>query len=393
MHRRAGKTVVAILFLLYRALASKGTYGYIAPYRSQCKNIAWEILLKFANQIPGTTFNISELHVTLPNWSRITLFGADNENALRGLDLKGVVLDEYADMSKTLYPEIVFPMINAHKDWWSVWIGTPKGYNIFYELYEKACASAKYYTLYLDVYATGLLDDEQIKDAKEEMTDENWDDSAFRQELLLDWDVAIKGSYYGKEISKLRKDGRIINHLYDPILPVFTAWDLGMNDETCILFFQYHEGAIRIFDYYSNRSEGFAHYKEVLDRKNYWYKMHYVPHDAQVKELGTGLTRLETLRQMFWYDKVEIIKRISVEDGINAVRRLFGKMWYDAGMEDYLNELSNYSPKIDKDWKYWKPQHSDLADTVRYLSIAYINFIEPDTYFESFTIDYDSLII
>tara|TARA_R110002051_G_scaffold91273_2_gene160534 strand:- start:1367 stop:1699 length:333 start_codon:yes stop_codon:yes gene_type:complete len=106
----------------------------------------------------------------LPNGSVITLFGSDNKEALRGLDLKGVVLDEYADMPHGLYSEILFPMLNAHKDSFTLWIGTPKGYNIFYDIYMKALEDERYYTMLKTVYDTGLLDEEQIEDAKKEMT-------------------------------------------------------------------------------------------------------------------------------------------------------------------------------------------------------------------------------
>jgi phage terminase large subunit len=188
--------------LLFKALTNKGTYGYIAPFRSQAKTIGWDILNKVAGQLntkdnPNlVTFNVSELKCTLPNGSVITLFGADNKEALRGLDLKGVVLDEYADMDKGLYSEVLFPMLNAHLDSFTLWIGTPKGYNIFYDLYIKATTHPKYYTMLATVYDTGLLNEEQIEEAKEEMTTAQGDDSAFRQEFLLDWSVAVKYSYY-----------------------------------------------------------------------------------------------------------------------------------------------------------------------------------------------------
>lgn len=388
IHRRWWKTVVAILFLIYKALINKWTYWYVAPYRTQAKTIAWDVLLKFINQIPWCSTNISELTVLLPNWSKVTLFGWDNEDNMRGLDLKWVVLDEYAQMSPTIYKDILFPMINAHKDWWTVWIWTPKGRNSFYELYNKAKNNSKYFCLTMDIYQTWLLNEEQIKDAKEEMTDDHWDDSAFRQEMLIDWDVANKYSYYWNDIDELRRNDRIIHNLYDRVLPTFTVWDLWTNDAMCILFFQYYKWQIRLIDYYENRWYWFPHYKEVLENRGYYYNHHYVPHDAAVKELWTWLTRLETLQSMLWEHKVSILKRYPVEDWINAVRRIFPKIYVDATLSLFLDKLSDYKPKIDKNWVPWKPEHNDLADTVRYLSAAYTLFIEPENDFEVHTIDY-----
>lgn len=388
LHRRAWKTVLAVLFIIYRALAEKGTYWYLAPYRSQSKQIAWDILLKFINQIPWCKINISELQATLPNWSKITLFGADNQDALRWLDLKGVVFDEYAQMSPSIYPEIIFPMINAHDDWWAVWIWTPKGKNSFHSLYEKALQSDKYYTMYLTVEDTHLLSAEQISDAKEEM-----DESSFQQEMMLNWDVSIKGSFYWKELTKMREEWRIKNFLYDPALPVYTAWDLWISDKMIVLFFQYYDGSVRIIDEYENSWYWFPHYFDVLTQKGYNYQTHYVPHDISVKELSTGMTRLETFRKMFWWENVEVLKRQSVEDGINMVRQILPKTYFDAGLEAYINIISEYRPKFDeKTWVSWKPIHCDHSDALRYLAIAYSLFVQTEVEGFTFSTDYSEFI-
>lgn len=388
LHRRAWKTVVAILFLIYKALQTKGSYWYITPFRSQAKSVAWEMLNKFVSQIPWTEKNISELYISLPNWSRITLFWADNQDALRWLDLRWVVLDEYAQMSKNLYSEIIFPMINAHTDWWTTWIGTPKWKNAFYDLYHKAITSDKYYTMYLNVYETWILPEEKIQEAKNEQ-----DEESFRQEYLLDWDVAIKWSYYWKQIQELRDKGRIISHLYDNALWVYTAWDLWVNDSMVVLFFQYYNWQIRIIDEYDAQWEGFPHFFDVLSNRKYNYIMHFLPHDIAVKELWTGLTRLETFQKMFWYDKTQVLKRQSVEDWINMVRQILPKCWFDASLEKYLNIICEYRPKYDeKTEEFGKPIHCDYSDAIRYLATAYNLFVETYEDYETFSINYDNLI-
>ena len=394
LHRRSGKTIVAIVVLLFKALTNKGTYWYVAPFRSQAKTIWWDALNKIAGQIPGVTFNISELKCLLPNWSVITLFGSDNKEALRWLDLKGVVLDEYADMPKWLYSEILFPMLNAHKDSFTLWIGTPKWYNIFYELYEKALKSDKYYTMLKTVYDTGLLDEGQIEEAKEEMTTALGDDSAFRQEMLLDWSVAVKWSYYWEDIEKTKKDNRIVSNLYNPSLPVHTVWDIWISDPTCILFFQWDGHNIRVIDYYENVNKGLPFYKEQLWMKSYKYGQYYMPFDIAVKEWGSWLTRVEQMQEMFWWECVEQVKRVKVQDWINAARTLFPKMVFDSLMEGFLNKLSLFQPVINKDGSPTdKPEHNDLADTIRYLAMAYNQFIEPEGTEEIITyIDYDEFI-
>lgn len=393
VHRRWGKTIVAVTFLVYKALLNRGAYGYVAPYRSQAKQIAWEALSKICKNIPWVVFNISELKATLPNWSVITLFGADNQEALRWLDLRWIVLDEYKDISATLFSEIVAPMINAYKDGWVVYIGTPWWKNQFYDVYIKATErSEDYYVSYLNIYDTELLDWEQLERAKEDGTDEHWDDSAFRQEYLLDWGVATKYAYYWKVISQMYKDWRFKDNIYDPSLTVYTAWDIGMNDYTCIVFFQYWKWTIRIIDYYENRGFAFDHYYEVLKAKPYKYKMHFLPHDITVKEWSWN-TRLETFNNLFGWETSHVLKRYGVEDWINAVRELFPSFVFDTSLVSYINKLSEYQPKLDKDKVPTNnPEHSDVADTIRYLASAHNQYIETLEEFDTFTVDYWNII-
>lgn len=391
VHRRWWKTIVAITFLLFKALTVKWNYWYVAPFRSQAKQIAWEALQNISRNIPWIVFNISELKATLPNGSVISLFGADNQEALRGLDLRGVILDEYKDISRTLYSEILAPMINAYKDWWVTYIWTPWGKNQFFDIYEEARNdSENYYTSYLTIYDTNLLDEEQLARAKKDWTDEHWDDSAFRQEYLLDWDVATKFAYYWKQISDMYKEGHFIDNLFDDKLPVYTAWDIGMNDYTCIVFFQYFEGTIRIVDYYENRGFYFDHYYDVLKEKPFQYKKHFLPHDITVKEWWSWNTRLETFESYFWWDSTFVLKRYWVEDWINAVRALFPTFIFDSSLIKYVNKLSEYQPKLDKDKLPTNtPEHSDTADTIRYLATAYNQYIELEEEWEAEVIEAD----
>ena len=389
IHRRWWKTVVAILFLLYRALQEEWTYGYVAPFRSQAKSIAWEILTKFANQIPWIEKNISELFIKLPNWSKISLFWADNQDALRWLDLKWVVLDEYAQMSPNVYSEILFPMLNAHENSFTVWIWTPKWKNSFYELYKKAKDDYyRYYTMYMDVYKTWLLSTKQLNEAKRTM-----DEDSFKQEYLLDWNVAIKWSYYWKEIDRLNNEWRIIYDLYDDKYPVYTAWDLWIDDNTVILFFQYIEWRIRIIEYFANNWEWLPFYKTILDSKEYVYAMHFLPHDVSVTEYSTWWSRGETFYRMFWADKIQVLKRHSVEDWINMVRELFPRMLFDKSTIEYLNKISEYRPKYnEKTWEYWKPIHCDYSDALRYAATAYVYYVQDYVDYDNFYVDYNNII-
>jgi phage terminase large subunit len=225
-HRRAGKTVATIADIIRRAIHEKkpdGRYAYIAPYYAQAKNIAWDYLLKFAEPAIVKA-NQSELWVELVNGAKIRLFGADNPDNLRGLYLDGVVLDEYADMKPRMWGEIVRPLLTDRKGW-ATFIGTPKGHNAFYDIYNEAQKNPNWYVKTLRADQSGLLPLAELEDAQATMSD-----NQYEQEFLCSFEAAILGAYYGQEMRRLTDLERITNIDYDPMFPCHTAWDLGFND-------------------------------------------------------------------------------------------------------------------------------------------------------------------
>ena len=138
-HRRWGKTVFAVMeLILAAAFTVKPDFrgAYIAPFRKQAKDVTWDYFKRFAGKMPGVTFNETELTVSFPNGARITLYGADNAEALRGLYFDYVILDEVADMKPHVWGEIVRPTL-ADRQGKALFIGTPKGMNLFFELYNR----------------------------------------------------------------------------------------------------------------------------------------------------------------------------------------------------------------------------------------------------------------
>src|SRR6185295_2566156 len=166
-HRRAGKTVACIMELLTRALATpkpQARYAYIAPFREQAKTVAWEYLKHYAASVvkdPSKDFRESDLEVRLFNGSSVRLFGADNPNALRGMYLDGVVMDEFADMRPSLWGEVIRPTLSDRKGW-AVFIGTPRGRNAFYEMNETAKRDPDWFHVELKASETGLLPESEL---------------------------------------------------------------------------------------------------------------------------------------------------------------------------------------------------------------------------------------
>lgn len=326
-HRRAGKTVACIMELLTRALATSKTnarYAYIAPYREQAKTVAWGYLKQYAMSVvkdPERDFRESELSVELINGAKVRLFGADNPNALRGMYLDGVVLDEYADMRPALWGEVIRPCLSDRKGW-AVFIGTPRGRNAFFKIYDEATKDPGWYHISLKASETGLLPPDELADARKTMSE-----NQYEQEYECSFEAAVIGAIYAKELRRAREDGRIRAVPYDPTKLVQTFWDLGRGDSTAIWFYQWIAGEKRFIDYHEDSGPTILHYLSVLKGKGYNYDTVWLPHDARQKRIESDMSVEQIVRSNGF--RVEIVPEIGLEPGINAARMLLQVCWFD----------------------------------------------------------------
>ena len=373
-HRRCGKTVACINDLIFRALTEEkdnARYAYIAPYHAQAKSIAWDYLLRFAQPVMAKA-NQSELWVELINGAKIRLFGADNPDSLRGLYLDGVVLDEYADMRPRVWGEIIRPLL-ADRMGWAVFIGTPKGHNGFYDVYENATKGNNWFVKTLRASQTGLLPDGELKDAFNSMTEDQ-----YLQEFECSFEAAIIGAYYGKEMRVITDGHRITEVKYDPIFPVHTAWDLGYSDDTAIWWYQVVHGEIRVLEYHSSNGQPVSYYTGLIQSKDYHYGTHWLPHDARAKTLASGgKSIIEQISNKIPLESLKIVPNLSLQDGIQATRLALMRAWFDADKcQDGIECLRQYQREYDEDKKMFrdKPRHdwtSHGADAFRMLAVAW----------------------
>ncbi len=378
-HRRCGKTVACINDLIARALSLRtphGRYAYVAPFLSQAKEVAWEYLKRFS--LPAMADkNESELWVELVNGARIRIHGADNPDRLRGAYLDGVVMDEYADMRPSVWGEVIRPML-ADRQGWATFIGTPKGRNDFFKMHQEAQADSDWYAAVLKASETGILPDSELNDSRRTMTPEQYE-----QEFECSFEAAILGAYYGKEIAAAERAGRITQLPYEPALPVHTAWDLGKGANMAVWMFQISFDEIRVIDHIEGEhDETIPDIVAGLNRLPYAWGTDWVPHDAKVKELGTGRTRVETLIGLG--RKPRLVPDHNVMDGINAARMIMSKCWFDAELCSVgIEALRQYKSDYDEKLKTFRnePRHdwaSHSADAFRYLAMAYKEMI-PET--------------
>lgn len=373
-HRRCGKTVACINDIIAKALSldkEHGRYAYVAPFLAQAKEIAWEYLKRYSEPARQDK-NESELWVELLNGARIRIHGADNPDRLRGAYLDGVVLDEYADMRPSVWGEVIRPML-ADRMGWATFIGTPKGRNEFFDIYSNAIVSPDtWFHANLKASITGILPESELSDARGGMTEEQ-----YQQEFENSFDAAILGSYYGRQIAEAEREGRIGAVPYEPDLPTHTAWDLGKGANMAVWIWQHVHDQIRVIGHIEGAHSDFI--PEIVARlqsmpiKTWGHD--FVPHDAKVPELGTGRTRVETLIAL--KRKPRLVPDHKVDDGINAARLLFPKIWFDNGnCADGIEALRQYKADYDEKLKTFKnePKHdwaSHSADAFRYLVMAY----------------------
>ena len=372
-HRRAGKTVAALNGLIRSALTCPlpdPRCAYVAPYLKQAKGVAWDYLKYYAGVVPGVEFNEAELRADFPNNGRIRLFGADNPDALRGLYFDDVDCDEFGDWDPRAWTEVIRPALSDRKGR-ATFTGTPRGKNTFYDLRQKAAGGAPGWALWeLRASATGLLGADELADARDGMSE-----AEFRREYECDFNAAIEGAFYAREMNAAEADKRIGRVPIDPILKVDTWWDLGIDDATAVWFTQEVGQEKRIVDYLEVSGEGLPQIVKRLEAKDYRYGRHVLPHDAEARELGTGVSRVETLKRLGLRD-IYIVPAQEVADGINAVRLMLARCWFDAERcARGIEAMKQYRREWDGKRQVWRerPLHdwtSHAADAFRYGALA-----------------------
>jgi phage terminase large subunit len=370
-HRRWGKTVFSVNELLDQALRctrENPQYAYVAPTYGQAERIAWDMLKKYSRTIPGVIYNESKLTCTIPrphlnDRIKIMLLGAENPDSIRGIYLDGVILDEFAEMDPRLWGEVVRPAL-ADRKGWSIFIGTPKGQNHFYDVYKMALRNQGkgWYSVVHKASTSKVLPIEEIEAMKLEMSEEQ-----IEQELECSFAAALIGSYYGKLITEAEAAGRIGKVPHDPGLLVDTFWDLGVSDTTTIWFIQQFRNEVRVIDYLEMSGEGLDYYAACIKgqkqghehRLKYNYRDHEWPHDGKARDLTTGRERHLSMKDLGV--RVNVNDKHDKADQIHAARMLIPRCYFDIERcSRGLESLKNYQRKYDSKNKIFtdKPLHN-----------------------------------
>jgi phage terminase large subunit len=321
--------------------------------------------------------NEQEMLIKLRNGSTWQIVGSDRYDSLVGAGVAGVVFSEWALANPSSWGYIR-PMVEESNGW-AAFITTPRGMNHAHAMYEMARDNPRWFAEISSVDDTGALTKEQLEEAKKELIalyGLSFGQAMYEQEYLCSFQAAIIGAYYARELEQADREGRFVENLYDPTMEVHTAWDIGLNDQTVITFWQQKAFDIRIVDCYAANGFGLDHYAKILDQRGYKYGRHVWPHDGGNGDWSAvgGRSRVETAREMGL--DVEVLPKGGVEDGINAVRRIMPKVWIDRiKCKDLISALQSYRKQWDDKKKCFldRPLHdwtSDYADSFRYLASA-----------------------
>lgn len=377
-HRRAGKDKTDLNFVVKRAVQHRGYYPYFFPTSAMGRKILWDGMdksgFKFIDHIPEQLIankNNTEMKVTLRNGSIIQVVGTDNiENV--GVNPIGCIFSEFSLQSQRAW-DLTRPIL-AENGGWAIFNFTPRGKNHAYDLLKMAKANDKWFAEVLTVDDTGAISPEAIQEER----DSGMSEDMIQQEFYCSFERGQEGSYYGKYMSQALLDGRICGVPFDPAARVITAWDIGVGDSTAIWFCQQIGGEIHLIDYYERAGEGLAHYASMLDTKrqenNWIYQAHYAPHDIEARELNTGLSRKDYARQLGI--NFTTLPKLRVEDGIEAVRAILPRCWFDErNCAAGIKALENYRKRFDERHNVYSnvPLHdwaSHGADAFRYLAVA-----------------------
>lgn len=371
-------SVNAMLDYLLRCDRHNPSGVYVAMNYASAKRIVWDYVKQFTENFPGVKTNESDLLITIPRlWRgdkvKIQLLGSERYDSIRGIYIDFCVQDEYAFCMPDSWNKIIRPAL-SDRNGSAILISTPNGRNHFYDLYgraERAMASGKdWFAETIRASESGVLSQQELNEIRESIGEE-----AYQQEFECSFFAQVKGAYYKDQLDLLKTKKQIRDFPIDVSVEVHVAFDLGIGDSTAMWFFQLVGKEVQIIDCYEDSGKGLPDYVKIIRDKPYVIGEIILPHDANARELGTGMSRVETLRKL-GMNRLKILPRQSIEDGINAVRVLLPRCYFhETNCMRGLECLYNYHKEFNDKMQVYinKPVHdwsSHMSDAFRYLALS-----------------------
>ena len=377
-HRRAGKDDICLHWTATQVMQRVGTYWHMLPKASQGRKAIWNAV----NPATGTrrideAFPLAlrrrtlenEMFIEFINGSTWQLVGSDGFDRLVGSPPLGITASEWALADPRAWAYLR-PILRENGGW-AVFITTPRGKNHCYQMFEEAKNDKEWFVQKLTAEETCRLTKEELDKEKAEYVREYGaedGESLFRQEYLCDFNAALVGTYFAREISNAEIDGRITSVPYDPRYLVNTSWDLGVSDSTAIWFWQIAGQQVRVIDYLEATSKPLNWYVDQLRSKTYSYGDHFLPHDVMVTDISAsgGMSRKETLESLGL--KVSVVPRVKTKaEAIHAIRSVLPRCVFDSSKcSNGVEAISQYRREWDAVRKVYKdhPLHDWTSHAV-----------------------------
>ena len=391
-HRRAGKDEIAMHFTAVQMLNGNkaANFWHALPEYSMCRKAIWNSVNPhtgirridecFPQELRVNT-NDSEMLIRFRNGSTWQCIGSDSYNRTVGASAAGIVYSEWAlcNPSAWAYHR---PMIEENNGW-ACFISTPRGHNHAKTMYEYALQSPAWFAERLTAKQTGMLTDDELAEALKEYQALYGADvgrAMYDQEMMVSFNAALLGAAYALECQQVREEGRIVDVEPDYDRPISRAWDIGIRDDTSVWWWQTQpSGQILILDHLAMSGVGVEVIRDEIFRRDtergWKHGDDHVPHDAKIKEWGTGRTRIETMSSLGL--KPVPVPLASILDGINAARRtlplcVFHPRTLDTGfaaLEQYRREWDDEKKAFRESFVHDWTSHP--ADAFRYMAMAY----------------------
>jgi len=355
--RRAGKDFLSWNLLIREAIRKPGIYWVVLPTSVLARTIYWDGRdsngKPWLDCIPKElirSIHQQEMKVHLINNSVLQLHGSLDPDRLVGANCSGVILSEYALINPLVYDQILSPQIKNNNGF-AIFLSTPRGKsgNDLWNKWNIAQNNPLWFSYIQTIEQTQHM---SVAEIKQLIASGELEESLALQEYWCSWERGAADTFYGPYLDKARLEGRINHVPHEPGLLVYSAWDIGVNDNTAIILFQVAGQTVRVINCYSNKGLGVDHYINWMDDQQrkwgYKYHKHFAPWDIMVREFGAGaITRYEQARQLgLTFTPLE---QIGLYEGINNVWMNFQKFYFDeAHTKGLLSALENYRREWDE---------------------------------------------
>ena len=369
-HRRAGKDLFCLNYMIAKAIEVPGNYWFLLPETQQVRNSIWEGIT--AGGVKYLSFIPEELIYKLDNQSMkiylnhpterdakgkpragsiISFLGGDRYDKRVGAGLQGCVISEWALQKPNLYDLAIEPMLKETKGW-VLFNTTPRGNNHAKDMFD-FLDKEPHYLADLQTIATTKDNNGNPIVKESDLAEERRrgkDEALIQQEYYCSFEGAIQGSYYGDMLKKYSES--VGKYTYDAGYPVHTMWDLGISDSMAIWFIQFVGRDIHVIDYYENSNYALGHYASVLQGKGYQYAMHHLPHDGRQRQMTAtemAITIEQQLKNLDVYPITVHPARRDLYGAIQRTRAILSRCFFDKEKtKDGYESLKQYAREFDE---------------------------------------------